>query len=118
MKNPVAKIISVDKKNKTKFKPYPLSTIEFQKMASIYLNLSSKQAMDIAEKLYQEGFISYPRTETNRYPNSTNFEKILRNLQENEDYSQYLNGFDFELPRKGKNDDKAHPPIHPIKNFD
>ena len=52
MKNSIAKIIKVKKTNKSKFKPYPLTTLDFSKMASIYLNLSSKTAMDIAEKLY------------------------------------------------------------------
>lgn len=53
-----------DKKNnqKKKYRPYPLITVKFQKLVTDKLKMSSAQAMDIAEKLYQKGFISYPRT--------------------------------------------------------
>jgi DNA topoisomerase-3 len=33
--------------------------------------------MDAAEKLYTKGFISYPRTETNRFPSTMNLKTLL-----------------------------------------
>jgi DNA topoisomerase-3 len=35
-----------------------------QKRATQYLRLSGDTIMRLAEELYQEGFLSYPRTET------------------------------------------------------
>jgi len=35
-----------------KWKPLPLSTIEFEKLASKKLKISAHRAMEIAEKLY------------------------------------------------------------------
>lgn len=61
-----------------KYRPKPLNTIEFQKISSRVLKMSSSKAMDIAEKLYQKGFISYPRTETNRYQPSINLKNLAK----------------------------------------
>jgi DNA topoisomerase-3 len=61
---------------KKKFKPYPLATITLQKLGTQKLRMSSDQVMDHAEKLYQKGILSYPRTETDSYPPTMN----LRNL--------------------------------------
>lgn len=55
-------------------------------MAVSRLKLSSAAAMKIAEKLYVEGYISYPRTETNSYGNKTNFKGILEKLKSNNLY--------------------------------
>lgn len=63
--DPTAVVTNVVKKSKTKWRPLPLDTIELEKLSSKKLRISAKQAMTIAEKLYQQGFISYPRTETN-----------------------------------------------------
>lgn len=52
MESPEAKVISVSKKETIKYKPYPLTTVDFQKMASSKLKISAQEAMDIAEKLY------------------------------------------------------------------
>jgi len=53
MEKPEAKIEKVISKTKKRFKPYPLTTIEFQKLAVRKLKINSAQAMKIAEKLYQ-----------------------------------------------------------------
>ena len=42
--------------------------MELEKLASRKLRLSAKKTMTIAEKLYTQGLISYPRTETNKFP--------------------------------------------------
>ena len=44
--------------------PYPLATLAMQKLAITHLRLSGERIMKLAEELYQEGFVSYPRTET------------------------------------------------------
>ena len=65
------------KKPVQKYKPLPLSTIEFEKLASKKLRITSHKAMEIAEKLYNKGFISYPRTETNKFPYTMNLKDIV-----------------------------------------
>ena len=122
--NPRAIITSVEHKPRNKFKPFPLDTIELQKRASRYLRLTSKRTMDIAEKLYQKGFLSYPRTETNKFPNGFDFNSLIQKQTQSRIWGQYAqqllrskqNGGKFVHPSSGNKDDKAHPPIHPT-NF-
>lgn len=47
--------------------------------------------MKIAESLYTKGYISYPRTETNIYPKSFEFTKIIENLSKNNNYADHAN---------------------------
>jgi len=61
------KITSVNKKQASKRKPLPLSTVELQRKCSNYFRIPSSQTMKVAEDLYQRGFISYPRTETDSF---------------------------------------------------
>lgn len=61
---------SIDKviqETKYKIRPQPLNTVELQKLLSRHFNLSGEVSMNIAEKLYNKGLISYPRTETTIY---------------------------------------------------
>ena len=49
--------------------PVGMNTVTLLKLASSSLGLSPHRAMQVAEDLYTSGFISYPRTESSRYPN-------------------------------------------------
>ncbi|MDI9619376.1 MAG: DNA topoisomerase [Candidatus Nezhaarchaeota archaeon] len=95
--------------------PKPLDTIELESLASRHLNMRAKRALDLAEELYRRGFISYPRTETQVYPPSI-YER-LKAFAAHPDLGQYVRGL-LKLgakPTSGPKDDKAHPPIHPVK---
>lgn len=97
----------------------PLRTVELQKFGSRYLKLPSDKIMEIAEKLYNQGFISYPRTETDQFEPEFDLNSLVSKQLNNPKWGAYaqslLNG-KFNTPRRGKNNDKAHPPIHPTKD--
>jgi DNA topoisomerase-1 len=58
------KIVSVEAKPSTR-KPYaPFTTSTLQQEASRKLGMSAKQAMDTAQQLYQDGHITYMRTDS------------------------------------------------------
>jgi len=58
------KIVSVEAKPSTR-KPYaPFTTSTLQQEASRKLGMSAKQAMDTAQQLYQDGHITYLRTDS------------------------------------------------------
>jgi DNA topoisomerase-3 len=112
-----ARVTKVQEKPTSKWKPLPLTTVELQKVASRLLRMTSQQAMSIAESLYNKGFISYPRTETDRFDKGMNLRALVeKQTQDNRwgAFAQNLVNGAFRQPREGRNDDKAHPPIHPI----
>ena len=43
---------------------------------------------------------------------------IINNLKNNPQYRGYLENLRFETPRGGNKSDEAHPPIHPVKNYE
>jgi DNA topoisomerase-3 len=89
-----------------------------EKMASRKLKITAKEAMRIAEKLYSQGYISYPRTETNIFPKELNLTNLVTQ-QQNDDrwgaFAQRVMNEGGPTPRQGKKSDQAHPPIHPTK---
>ncbi|XP_075221329.1 uncharacterized protein LOC142324289 isoform X1 [Lycorma delicatula] len=64
------RVSSVVLKEKTKSRPIALNTVQLMRVASSGLGLGPHHAMQVAEKLYTQGYISYPRTETTHYPDS------------------------------------------------
>jgi len=64
----VPSVASVTTKEKTKQRPQALNTVELMRVASSGLGMGPHHAMQIAERLYTQGYISYPRTETTHYP--------------------------------------------------
>lgn len=111
-------ITKLESKRKNNFRPFPLTTVELQKDCAKFFKMSAKQALDAAEKLYNKGFISYPRTETDRFPKETNFQGLLQQQTQSPGWGSYttqLLSDGFVTPRSGSHDDHAHPPIHPIK---
>ncbi|KAM7513869.1 hypothetical protein LguiA_003452 [Lonicera macranthoides] len=106
---------------KLKYPPHPLNTIELEKRASRYFRMSSEHTMKVAEDLYQAGFISYPRTETDSFSERTDLHTIVREQQGHPAWGAYAQrlldpgaGL-WRNPSGGGHDDKAHPPIHPTK---
>ncbi|TMW55827.1 hypothetical protein Poli38472_008475 [Pythium oligandrum] len=120
LEQPTATIVAVDKRPTWKRKPLPLTTVELQKKAATWLRVSSEQTMKAAESLYNKGFISYPRTETNKFKEGTDLMGLLRQHESHAQWGNYvsrelLQNGKFEEPRAGGADDQAHPPIHPTK---
>ncbi|OQR81470.1 DNA topoisomerase [Thraustotheca clavata] len=115
----IATITSISRRDTSKRKPFPLTTVEFQKRAARWLRISSEQAMTAAEALYNRGLLSYPRTETDSFKEGTDLMALLALHTEHETWGGYvslLQNGKYEHPRSGKNDDQAHPPIHPTKS--
>ncbi|MFS7906714.1 putative DNA topoisomerase [Helianthus anomalus] len=121
VEEPTATVTKVKKQEKLKYPPHPLNTIELEKRASRYFRMSSEQTMKIAEDLYQSGFISYPRTETDSFSTRTDLHILVQEQQEHPVWGPYAqrlldpsSGL-WRNPSGGGHDDKAHPPIHPTK---
>ncbi|KAL6250990.1 DNA topoisomerase [Rhinocladiella similis] len=112
-----ATVTKVQKKPTSKWRPLPLTTVELQKQGSRFLRMTSQQVMSAAEKLYQKGFISYPRTETDQFPRDFGFDPIIQRQTQDNNWGQFAQALlsgGFQTPRSGSHNDQAHPPIHPV----
>ena len=76
-----ATVTSVTSKEKVKERPIALNTVELMRMASSGLNMSPHHAMQVAERLYTQGYISYPRTESTQYAENFDLKDVLRQQQ-------------------------------------
>lgn len=122
-----ARIVNVQRKPKSKWRPLPLTTVELQKQGTKYLRMSSNQIMNLAEKLYQKGFVSYPRTETDQFDSGMNLRALVEKQVTDTQWGEYAKSLleartpqtllGFRQPRNGRNNDKAHPPIHPVAHI-
>ncbi|GFO25569.1 DNA topoisomerase [Plakobranchus ocellatus] len=115
--NPLATVVDVKSKSKNKWRPQALDTVELEKLASRKLKVNAKETMKIAEKLYTQGLISYPRTETNIFPKDMDLVALVEAQTQDPDWGEFAqqvlnNG---PNPRNGSKSDQAHPPIHPLK---
>eukprot|EP00979_Chaetoceros_neogracilis_P012060 scaffold3087_cov288-Chaetoceros_neogracile.AAC.9 len=115
-----ATVVSLTGRPKNKWRPIPLATVELQKRASRYLRIGSERLMTAADELYQQGLISYPRTETEIFRQEFQHIPLIQSFQAidgifGEYASKLLSNNNFQNPRAGRNDDKAHPPITPCK---
>src|SRR3989338_9382775 len=110
-----AKLLRVKRSRKIIAKPVPFNTTEFLKSASS-VGLGASRAMGIAEYLYMNGFISYPRTDCNVYPASIDLREIMTTLSGSEDFgweARELLGGKMHASAGNKNT-PDHPPIHPV----
>jgi len=99
-------------KDEIRFKPWPTDTDAMLQELTKLLPLSGARIMSIAESLYAEGYISYPRTQTNMWI-KVEHKTILASLA-GTPFADYIVMADLD-PRNGRKNDGAHPPIHPTE---
>ncbi len=96
--------------------PFPFNTTDLQAEAYAQFKFSPTQTLQIAESLYQQGFISYPRSSSQKLPPSINYEKILKalaTLKPYEKFAEKLLEKERLAPNNGPKEDSAHPAICP-----
>ena len=112
-----ARIINVKHERKEKQRPSALNTVELLKIASNQLGYSPHYTMQLAERLYTQGYISYPRTETSAYPSGFDLVGTLRNQLNHPlwgDHAYRLMEAGIHRPTGGV-DVGDHPPITPAR---
>jgi len=105
----------VNRRTRTDTPPAPFNTTQFIRAAGS-LGYSAQRAMSIAEDLYTEGYITYPRTDNTVYPDDLDPETLLDEFVGHRDFGDdaesllELDGID---PTRGDEETTDHPPIHP-----
>ena len=94
--------------------PTPFNTTEFIRAASS-IGFTASNAMRIAENLYMEGFISYPRTDNTVYPSSIGMRELIQIIGKGpfKQYAESLLKLPGLEPTRGKKETTDHPPIMP-----
>lgn len=96
--------------------PVPFDTGTLQVEAYKLFGFSPQKTLDIAQRLYLDALISYPRTSSQRLPSGVDFKAILHNLGSAPKYEELAAKLltEKELkPIEGIREDSAHPAIYP-----
>ncbi|MBU0761393.1 MAG: DNA topoisomerase I [Candidatus Altiarchaeota archaeon] len=111
-----AVVDSVDSKQYKQPAPYPFDLTTLQTEAYKHLNIDPRRTLEVAQDLYTNAYISYPRTSSQEIPKDIDCKKIIENIRRQKDYemlSSTLLTKKSLKPAKGKKTDPAHPAIHP-----
>jgi DNA topoisomerase I len=109
----IFKITKIQSKSGSKNPPAPFTTSTLQQTANRQLGFSAKQTMMLAQKLYEQGYITYMRTDSLNLSNNFLIE-VKQWLKNNKGEKYYL-----DSPKRYKNKSKgaqeAHEAIRPTK---
>lgn len=92
--------------------PFNLTTLQME--AYRLHGITPSRALQIAQSLYLAGLISYPRTSSQKLPDSINYKEILSRLAHR---YKVENLIARNKPIEGHKSDSAHPSIYPTGEF-
>jgi DNA topoisomerase-1 len=96
--------------------PSPFNIGDLQREAYRLFKLGPSYTLAIAEKLYLQALISYPRTSNQKLPPSIGYRRIISDLSRIGSYGKLtsmLLSKDRLVPNEGRMSDPAHPAIYP-----
>lgn len=105
------KISNIEKKKSQRHASAPFTTSTLQQEAARKLHFSSKRTMSTAQKLYEQGFITYMRTDATNLSNEAVAE--IREYIKNEYGDKFLPKAPNIYVTKSKNAQEAHEAIRP-----
>ena len=100
--------------------PVPFDLGALQSESYRLFKYTPMRTSNIAQHLYINALISYPRTSSQKLPPSIGYQKILKNLSKAASYQKLafkLLAQPFLKPNEGKRIDPAHPAIYPTGNL-
>ncbi|MEM1628419.1 MAG: DNA topoisomerase I [Desulfurococcaceae archaeon] len=98
--------------------PPPFNLGDLQEEAAKIYGFSPSKTQEIAEQLYLDALISYPRTNSQKLPSTLNYRDIIEKLKQIPSYEKLVQKLLKETmgvlrPVEGEKDDPAHPAIYP-----
>ena len=109
------RVTAVERKSRTQRPPAPFNTTSLQAAAAAE-GLSPARTMRLAESLYMDGLISYPRVDNTVYPKSLDLRECVRMLSTVPTYGSVCHELlkqDKLTATRGKQETTDHPPIYP-----
>lgn len=113
-KNEKAIINAMKESERVSEAPHPFNLTNLQTEAYSLFGFSPKKTLSLAQDIYTAGYISYPRTSSQKLPASIDYKKILTKLSKQKDYKDLCNKLLSTTlkPNEGKKSDPAHPAIY------
>ncbi len=110
-----AMVHSIETKQYKQRPPTPFDLTTLQTEAYRFFGWSPRQTTNIAQKLYEGGYISYPRTSSQKLPPQIGYKNILDNLGKISSYKKLVEKLlkGRLQPNEGKKVDAAHPAVYP-----
>lgn len=112
----IGRVKSVDRRQYKHPAPNPFDLTSLQLEAHAHYGIPPKETLEIGQVLYENTYISYPRTSSQQLPPAIGYKKILEKLA---NQPEYKSGAEFLLkkaklsPNNGEKTDPAHPAIYP-----
>ncbi|MBR9680937.1 MAG: DNA topoisomerase I [Candidatus Altiarchaeota archaeon] len=103
-------VVNVQKNIRVIDPPPPFNLTDLQTESNRVLKFTPKVTLELAQKLYEDGIISYPRTSSQKLPKELDTNEILEKLSKTYPFAKDLKNKKY---RPGKKDDPAHPAIYP-----
>ena len=102
--------VETKKKQQELLPPTPFDLTTLQTESYKFFKIKPSQTLQLAQKLYLAGLISYPRTSSQKLPTSLKYKEILKKLSANFKETSLCKR---TRPAEGNKSDPAHPAIHP-----
>ncbi|MBS7616000.1 DNA topoisomerase I [Candidatus Bathyarchaeota archaeon] len=107
---------NIDVKQFQQMPPTPFDIGTLQSEAYGLFGYTPRRTLDIAQRLYLDALISYPRTSSQKLPPAINYTQILQSLSGVAQYkklsAELLSKKELK-PNEGKKEDPAHPAVYP-----
>jgi DNA topoisomerase I len=110
-----AVVDNVKSKKYKKQAPHPFDLTALQIEAYRLFRISPKETLSLAQNLYSNSYISYPRTSSNQLSDKIGYKKILKLLMQQKEYTKLAGELSKKktlTPNNGKKKDPAHPAIY------
>jgi DNA topoisomerase-1 len=114
-----AQVSSVSSRSVKQTPPVPFNLSGLQTECYRHFGFKPSRTLALAQKLYLDALISYPRTSSQKIPKSIDVREILKGLEKSKSYASLAKtvlGTSL-TPQQGKKSDPAHPAVHPTGNL-
>lgn len=118
--NKTGEVKKVEMKTVHQKPPIPFDVGTLQREAYTLFGYTPRRTLAIAQRLYLDALISYPRTSSQKLPPIIDYRKILNSLKEQFGYKRLASKLlkkQVLKPQEGTKQDPAHPAVYPTGNL-
>ncbi|MFW9869710.1 MAG: DNA topoisomerase I [Candidatus Thorarchaeota archaeon] len=116
LEDETAHVDSINSRTTTQNPHPPFNLSSLQSESYRHFGFKPSRTLAVAQSLYLEGLISYPRTSSEKIPDTLDLREILSGISTMKNYAslakKVLKNESF-IPVQGNKSDPAHPAIHP-----